>query len=239
MVLKLLQIGNALPFSMPHSLSAEFQPGQIAQLYTEGNQIVVGVSDGSMPFGIIDDMRTTSFTRASVDEISEINPVELELYGNPYRPDGYGNFITTIPIKKELVYSNIIDSSFTSEPLDIALRASNGTVTFPAGSYLNYDSDGDGRPDSLRTVTNYTYRIPNQPGDDSTYGSGRVTIWFTRMIFETDQFDTSARYSVSAPLFVNANGLLTTRQVNINYPAVALCMAPPNQLIGTIQAMWF
>ncbi len=239
MVLRLLQIGNSLPFSMPVALNAEFQPGQIAQIYTENNQIVAGVSDGSAPFGIIDDIRTNSFTRASIDEVIRIEPPELAMYGNAVAADGYGGFRLTMPIKKEISYPNVLPKSFISDQIDVDLNPINGIVTFLAGTELNYDSNGDGFPDSVQTIVNYIYQIPNVPGDDSTYGSGRITVWFNRMIFETDQFDTSARYTVSAPLFVNESGLLTTRQINPNYPAVALCMAPANTLVGTIQAMWF
>lgn len=234
MVLRLHQIGGSLPFSMPVDPSAQFQPGQIGQIYLSNNQLLVGVSDGSAPFGVIDDMKTNSFTRAAIDEVITVTPDQL----GPIGTDGYNRF-TTIPIKMELQNANIIPASFVSDRVDVALNSTNGVVTIPSGTLLNTDSDGDGRPDSISTIVNYAFQIPNTPGDDSTYGSGMVTIWFSRMIFETDQFDTSARYPVSAPLFVNESGLLTTRQINGNFPAVAMLMAPPNSLVSSIQVLWY
>jgi hypothetical protein len=236
MVLRLHQIGGSLPFSMPCDPSGEFQPGMIGQIYLSGNQIVVGVSDGSAPFGVIDDMRTSAFTRASVDEMIQVESDQLL---GPVYNDGYGSLRTTVPIKIELLHPNVVPTSFISDRVDVALKATNGVVTFPIGTALNFDSDGDGVPDSIRTICNYAYQVANTPGDDSTYASGMVTVWFGRMIFETDQFDTSARYPVSAPLFVNESGLLTTRQINGNYPAVAMCMAPPNSLVSSIQVLWY
>lgn len=68
-MLRLVHVGNALPISLPVSAHAEFQPGMVAQLGVEGNNQVCGVSDGLAPFGIIDDMKTRSFTAPSIDEV--------------------------------------------------------------------------------------------------------------------------------------------------------------------------
>ena len=40
---RLVQSGNALPFSFARDENAEFQPGMIAQLTVVGNQVVCGV----------------------------------------------------------------------------------------------------------------------------------------------------------------------------------------------------
>ena len=55
-MLRLIQIGNSLPVSFPVDPTSVFQPGQIGQLKVIGNEIVCGISDGTAPFGIIDDI---------------------------------------------------------------------------------------------------------------------------------------------------------------------------------------
>ena len=52
---------------------------------------------------------------------------------------------------------NIIPQSFRSSPLDVALVPRNGVIIFPAGTQLNFDKDGDGHYDSIRTTVSYTY----------------------------------------------------------------------------------
>ena len=52
-MLRLVQVGNALPASFICDPSAEFQPGQIAQLIVLGNQVMATVSNGTAPIGIL------------------------------------------------------------------------------------------------------------------------------------------------------------------------------------------
>ncbi len=114
----------------------------------------------------------------------------------------------------------------------------NGVIVFLAGTELNFDLDGDGTPDAIRTVVSYSYQIPNIPGDDSTLASQRVTVWFQRMLAATDQFETNQKYPVNAPLFVNESGKLTTRQISPDHPAIALVTGPPNSIDTTMEFMW-
>lgn len=229
---RIVQSGNALPFSFPVDPNAEFEPGQIAQLTLIGNQVVCGISDGTAPMGIIDDIKKNSFSAASIDEVV-IVPIPAAII------TGSGaNLVTTVDVKAELRNPNVVDSSFVSRNLDVALNSRNGVITLLAGETLNNDQDGDGIPDSIRTVVSYTYQIPNVPGDDSTAASGRITVWFQRMIFATDAFETNQRYPVNAPLFVSESGLLTTRQVSPDYPSIALVTAPPTSIHGSLEAMW-
>ena len=81
-MLKVIHTGNALPMSLPVDPTAEFEPGMFAQLGLIGNDIVAGVSDGTAPLGIIDDVRTTAFTKAQVDEIVVIDVATSELDAN-------------------------------------------------------------------------------------------------------------------------------------------------------------
>jgi len=76
------------------------------------------------------------------------------------------------------------------------------------------------------------------PGDDTTIGSNRVTIWFQRGIFSTDQFDTLQRYPLSATLFVNEEGKLTTKQITQNHPPVGIVTGPPSAMINNLEFMW-
>jgi hypothetical protein len=230
-MLRLIQIGNTLPVSFPVDPTATFQPGQVAQLKVIGNEIVCGTSDGTAPFGIIDDINTAAFTAASKDEVVVISAVGVG--------DGYGNYVTPIDVMKNLRFANIVRSSFTADYDGLILNDVNGIVTAPTGSALNYDSDGDGIPDSIRTVVDYIYRIPNIPGENTTVGSGRITVWFQRGIFETDQFDTTQRYAVNATLFVNAEGKFTTHQAGPNLPGVAMVTGPPTGLTPTLEVLWF
>ncbi len=226
MTLRIIQTGNSLPYSYPVDPTAEFQPGQIAQLGSLGNQIVCGVSDGTAPIGIIDDIKTNSFTSASINE-EVIVPADGILGPN-------NTLISKMDIKKELNNPYIVPSSFISYNVDIELLAKNGVVVFLAGTPLNYSISGNG-PDAIRTVVSYTYQIPSIRGDDSTFGSGRITVWFSRIMAQTDQYDTSVMYPLNSNLFVNEKGLLTTRQIGENYPAVALVTAPPSSIMPFLE----
>jgi len=230
-MLRIVQIGNSMPFSFPVQTGAEFQPGQVAQLVLEGNQVFCGVSDGITPIGIIDDVKTNAFTTTAINEVVIAGPV----VGVP----GPNN-ILVIPqdIKAELENPNVIISSFTSYPVDAELIPRNGVIVFLAGTALNFDADGDGIPDSIRTTVSYTYQVPNVPGDDSTKGSNRVTVWFQRGIFQTDQFETSQRYSLNANLFVNEEGKLTTRKPSDKHPGVAIVTGPPVSLNSMLEFIW-
>ena len=229
-MLKLIQVGTALPFSYPLDPTATFQPGTIGQLKMVGNDIVMGVSDGTAPIGIIDDVRSEAFTRAVVDETTVILATGVL--------DAYGQYVSTADAKQELNNAYIVASSFVTDYEDLVLNTINGVLTAPAGSILNYDVDGDGVPDSIRTVSSYVHEISSLPGEDTTIGSNRVTIWFSRGIYATDQFDTTQQYPINAALFVSSTGLLTTKQPTPSHPAVGLLTGSPTAMIGTIEFMW-
>ncbi len=232
MTFRIVQSGNALPISYPVDRTAEFQPGMIAQLGMTGNNIVCGVSDGTAPFGIIDDINSRAFTAPSIDEpiISFVPPA--------LRQNISGRYYTTYDVYSTLDNSNIVQYSFTSNPVDVALVEKNGVIIFPEGTELNFDQDGDGIPDSIRTVCSYTFQVPNIPGDDSVSASGKMTVWFNRMIYQTDQYETTQRYPVNCPLFCNENGLVTTRMYIDNLPSIGFVTGSPSAIHGTLEAMW-
>lgn len=228
-MLRFTQIGGALPMSFPVEPSATFIPGQIAQLTTNGNIIVCGVSDGTAPLGIIDDIKTNAFTSNSIDEVVIIPAASVV--------NSFGRLVTPVDIKTELQNPNILERSFTSD-IDVGLKARNGVITVLAGTELNFDNDGSGTPDSIRVVVSYTYQVPNVPGDDSTAGSGRVTVWVSRIIAQTDQFETNQRYPLNCPLYCSESGYLTSRQPTPNHAAIALCTAPPTAIHTTLEFLW-
>lgn len=230
-MLRLVQVGNTLPLSYPVDPSATFQAGQIAQLKVIGNEIVCGVSDGTAPMGIIDDINASAFTAPVHDEV-----VIVPLVG-VLGPDGY-TLIAAQNTEKRLRFSNIVRSSFVADVEGLILHDVNGVIEVQQNTPLNFDRDGDGIKDSLRTIVSYVYRIPNIPGDNTTSASGRVTVWFQRGIFETDQYDTKQRYVVNAALFVNEEGLLTSRQPSSSHPGVAICTGPPSGIVETLEFLW-
>ena len=137
----------------------------------------------------------------------------------------------------ELANPNVLPSSFASN-INVTLNSRNGVITFIAGTVLNFDLLGTGTPNAIRAVVNYRYQIPNIIGDDSTQGSGRVTVWFQRMIAETSVYETNQTYPLNANLFVSELGLLTTRQPTDKHPAVAIVTAPPGSVFGNLQFLF-
>ena len=215
-MLKVIHSGNALPMSLSVDPTAEFEPGMFAQLGLIGNDIVASV-------------RTSAFTRAQVDEVVVINAQSSEI-------DDNGNRVSTVDVTGVLEFPHIIESSFTST-ISIVLNTVNGVMTVPSGTELNHDSSGDGTYDSFKIVTNYIYRIAGKPGDDTTVGSGRITIHYQRGIYATDQFDTTQMFPVNCTLYVGLDGKLTSSQPTDNHPGVAVCTGPPSAAIGTLEFM--
>lgn len=229
-MLRLVQVGNTLPASFIVDPSAEFQPGQIAELTVIGNQVMATVSNGTAPLGIIDDIKTRAFTNVSWNEAVIVPAIGV--------PGPGGQLVTPIDIKAELKKPNIISSSFTST-VDGQLNPVNGVVTFLAGTPLNIDLVGMGQPSGIKAIVNYTYQVANIPGDDSTQGSGRVTVWFNRMFFQTDQYETNQQYPVKANLYVSEVGFLTTRRPSNIHPAIGMVTAPPTPMNPMIEVLWY
>lgn len=210
--------------------SIEFQAGQIAELTVIGNQVFSTVSSGRAPLGIIDDMRTKSFTNVSWNE-EVVIPIASPS-GSQSHP--------TVPYdsKTELRKANIVSSSFTST-VPVELNANNGVITFLAGTPLNIDLDGDGILDGIRAVVNYTYYIANIPGEDTTMGSGQMTVWIDRGIYATSIYETNQPYAIRANLFVSEKGILTSRQPSSTHPAVAQCVGVPSAVDPYLHFLWF
>lgn len=228
-MLKVIHSGNAMPMSLPIDSTSEFQPGYFCQLKLIGNDIVAGVSDGTAPIGIIDDIRSSAFTKPQVDEIIVIPVTENNIHINE------NNMLATISeVNSPLDFPHIIQSSFTSS-ISVFLNYVNGIITVPPNTPLNHDNDDDGVYDSIRVVVNYVYRVATKPGDDSTISSGRITVHYQRGIYATDQYDTTQAYPLNATLYVGLDGMLTSKQPTENHPGVAVCTGPPSSTIGTVE----
>lgn len=228
---KTIQVGTNRPISYPLDPNATFQAGMIAQLKVIGNDVVMGVSDGTAPFGIIDDVKDTSFYRPVIDEIMILEAPVVNV-------DGYGNYTLGVDTIKELRNSNIVDSSFVIDYPGLSLNPINGVVLAPAGSELNYTLPGSNTPNAIKAKCRYSYSVPNIPGEDSTLGSSRVTLWFAKGIFQTDQFE-MVPYAVNATLYVSENGKLTAERTMANQPGIAMCIVPPTAHSPVLEFLWF
>jgi hypothetical protein len=227
---RIIQEAQSLPYTWMVDPSSEFQGGMIAQLTVIGNQVMATVSNGSAPIGIFDDQKTRAFTSNAWDESVIVPAVGV--------PGPNNTLITPVDIKTELNNPNVLPNTFISIPVAVQLIPRNGVIIFPAGTQLNFDLLGTGTPNAIKTSVRYTFQIPQILGDDSTFASQRVTIWYSRIIFETDQMETNQVYSVNTNLFVSELGILTSRQPAPNYPVVSICLAPPSPITPTIQALW-
>lgn len=228
-MLRIIQRGESMPASFAVDPSSEFDGGMVAGLTVMGNRVVATVSNGKAPIGIIDDIRTKAFTNVSWNEVVMAPAVGVEQNGR---------LVTPIDIKVELRKANVRKSSFTSD-VPVVLNENNGIITFLAGTPLNFDLTGSGTPNAIRAVVSYTYYVANIPGDDTTAGSGRMSIWYGRMFAQTNCFETNVQYPINAPLFVSEVGLLTTRKPSQLHPSVAMVTAPPTPLNSMIEFFWF
>lgn len=209
--------------------SAEFQGGAVAELAIIGNQVMATVSNGTCPIGVIDDVKTKAFSNVSWNETIIVTAIGV--------PGPNNTIVTPYDIKAELRRPNVLPHSFTST-VDCTLNPINGVITFIAGTPLNIDLNGSGVPNGIKAIVNYTYQVANIPGDDSTAGSGRMTVWFQRMFIQVDQFESNQQYPLRANLYVNEVGLFTTRKPSRLHPAVGVVTAPPTPMNSMLELLW-
>lgn len=219
-----------MPVSFICDPSAEFQPGMWSELTVIGNQVMATVSNGTAPLGIIDDIKTKAFTNVSWNEVIIVPAIGV--------PGPNNTIVTPVEIRADLRRPNIVPTSFSST-INVLLNPINGVITFVAGTQLNFDAAGTGSPNAIRTVVNYTYQVANIPGDDSTQGSGRITVWFERMFFQTDQYESNQQYPVRANIYCSEVGLSTTRRPSKAHPAIGMVTAPPTPLNPLLEILLY
>ena len=228
-MLRVLHVGNMRPTGRTVDPGAIFQPGMIGQLKKVGGDIVLGVSDGLAPFGIIQDLRDTAYVQPVIDEIVVVVP------------NGTDGTVVTVDTIGLLKNSSILQSTFASDINNVSLIANNGAIIVRAGTELNYKSEPlSAGFDSVRIRVRYSYYVPNKPGDDTTMGSGKVSIWASPSgcIFATDQFDTTVDYPLNAGLYVSNAGMLTSEQMLQSQPTVAMVTVPPTSINPTLEFIW-
>lgn len=220
-------LANPLVWSAPVDPAATFEAGQIAGILEINGELFITVSDGQKipPIGIIDDNKTRAFTGAVLDEV--------QLVAAPSHVDSQGRLVSSFDMIGALEETNIIETSFTSN-IHFVLNPKKGIFTIPAGTPLNYD-DGQGFL-GFEVITSYRYKIVDFPGDDTTDGSGQISVHFNRGIFITSIFDTLATYAPGMPLFVNCEGLLTAQDTGS--PMVAIALQPTSSVSNELMFMW-
>lgn len=228
MVLRLIYTSGEIHGLWPIDPSVEFQAGQVAGLIQIGGDIFATVSDGCTipPIGIIDDVKTEAFSKNSMDEVVFIPATGV--------PDGYGNLISTIDTMGFLQNTNIIPQTFVST-IDVFLNPRNGVITVPSGSILNHIDPANPANTGFEVMVSYMFQIPDLPGEDTTAGSGKVSVHIFRGIFSTDQFDPVVDYPLNGPLFAGRDGRFTSDE---NGPIIGIITGPPSILINELQFLW-
>lgn len=188
------------------------------------NDIVCGTSTGLSPIGIIDDVRQSAFITTQVDEEVIFGP---DLIGAPDVVPG--GLITTHDVMTTLQNPSIVKHSFVSD-YPVIINYKNGVAKIPKGSFLNYASVAGGGLDSIRIIVSYAYQVPDLPGEDTTVGSGRITVWCFRMVASTDQYDTTMGYPLNCPLYCGLDSKFTSKQPTPNHPQIAICIGPPTAI---------
>lgn len=234
-MLKIIQVGSQFPLSYPVDPTATFESGMIAELKIIGNDIVCGVSSGLAPLGIIDDINTKAYSQPQIDEEVIFGP---DLIGVPIVGPG-GQLVTAHDVMTTLQNPSIVKNSFVSN-YPVIINYKNGVAKIPTGSFLNYRMSNDPMApmDSIRIIVSYIYQVPDMPGDNTTLGSGRVTVWFQRGIWQTDQFDTTQGYPLNATLFCGLDGKLTSKQPTPNHPGIAIVTGPPTAVSILLEFMY-
>lgn len=214
--------------------SVEFEAGMCAGKTIIDGTVVWTVANGDdIPaLGIIDDTRVSAFSDTVSYEEVIVRVVDAD-------GDGKSDLEASGKLmggENGIGVSNINIQTFRSDPA-VILDSVHGLIEIPVGTELNYDADEDGTLDSVRTVCAYQYWVPNKPGEDSTLGSGKLTVWtMYGSELSTNIWDpTGGGYRLNDWLYCGPDGKLTRTQ---NGTPVAICTYPPTTLDSFLQFMW-
>ena len=217
-------LANSLVWSAPVDPACVFESGMLVGLIEINGELFVSVADGInvAPIGIVDDDKTTAFSKAVTDEVV-IVPAPFE--------NQNGVLISTMDVMGGINEVNIIQSSF-STTLGIVLNPKKGTFIIPRGTPLNYQN---GNIYGFEMICSYRYMVADYPGNDTTDGSGQVAVHFQRGIFTTNMFDTLSTYYPNCSLYCSCEGLLTSQE---NGPMIALALQPSSAINNELLFMW-
>lgn len=109
--------------------------------------------DGSIDEVVIATPKLILIDTETLDRLHSLG--QSKLAGVEIRP---GGMVAADDVTVPLLKKNIDSHTFYSEQVDLALTPADGLVTFVRGTPLNFDANGDGVLDSIRTVVNYRCR---------------------------------------------------------------------------------
>jgi hypothetical protein len=222
-MLRIIETFNNLPQNIEVDPDANFQPGNVGSLRIKNSKSVMGICDGLHPYGILDDIKSNVIRCVPVPPTQTfIVPAEdIEFDANKKA------IILSKAQKVELNHANIIAASFISD-VPGTLKYLNGIFILPIGTICNYclkpSINGSTINDAVRFSCKYAYNINKV--DDTTLGSGRVTVWSKNMIAETDMYSIAHEYNKYMPLYVE-NGLLTTKRLDSQCKCIGIVLEGP------------
>jgi hypothetical protein len=227
-MLRIIEVFNNLPVCVRVDSRAYFQPGQVASLKMKKGEIVAGVCDGLHPCGIIDDIRIRSNVLRMVPK--PFNQVHIVPINHPSFDEDLKQIVLAQDHSVKLNHVNIIADSFISD-VPGQLKSVNGELILPKGTICNHRiSPMDGGcyiNYAVRLTCRYAYNVPAPKMDDSTVGSGQVTLWTKNMIADTDMYDTAQEYHKYANLYVE-NSLLTTKRLDYTSKRIGIVLDVPS-----------
>lgn len=182
--------------------NTEFLPGMVATLKSENGKVVATTHDGTAKSlaGLFYNSKTTSFYKATSEDFEA----------------------GTAPFSVTLDNPNVRDVRIVNS----AGVAYDGTFTVNAANgIISVTVDGTTITTGQVGTVYYSYKDMSVAGFDQTLASGKVAIIESDCEVALEVYDTSQAYAVNAPVYVNANGLITT--VAGTSPKVGFVTKPP------------
>ena len=221
-MLQLIEVFSNLPESFSVD-DVNFQAGQVGQLRLKDDIVMVTISDGLRPLGIIDDIRTDFFRKVVINE-KYLIPIKPKFNEN-------NEVVLSECFTIELKNKNIITQSFWCDA-DVVLKGKSGTLSINANTKCFYNLETS----IFELTCSYAYNV-RANFDDSTANSKKVTLWTKNLIAETDMFDCVRSYPLGANLYVK-NGLFTTQKIHDQSSCIGKVMYPPTASHPCLRLLW-